>query len=150
MPGIQSYAVQRSIDGQHWTTIDRQAVASSQQFAVNHYVDPTPPSTGTTYYRLQITSTSDAIANSNVIAIANDELNVSLSPNPAKSTLSIAGLPTSEKVNITVVDFSGNVKLQRTTNNNTYALNIASLSSGNYVLKVETSTNSVTKQFVKE
>jgi uncharacterized delta-60 repeat protein len=150
MPGIQSYAVQRSVDVQHWTTINRQSVGSGQQFAVNHYSDPTPPSTGTTYYRLQTTSTSNAVANSNVIAITNDELNVSLSPNPAKSALSISDLPSSEKVKITVIDFDGNVKLQTTTNNSTCSLNIASLSSGNYVLKIETSTNSVSKQFVKE
>lgn len=148
-PGTQSYAVQRSTDGQHWTTISRQAISSGQQFGVNHYSDPAPSSAGITYYRLQTTSTSNAVANSNVIAISDDELNISLSPNPAKSTMSIAGL-TNEKVKITVVDFSGNIKMQTTVNSDSYTLNITSLPSGNYILKVETSTNSVTKQFVKE
>ncbi len=149
-PGAQSYAVQRSSDGQHWATINRQAAVNDQQSAVNHYSDPTPSSTNTTYYRLQTTSNSNAVANSNVITITNNELDVSLSPNPAKSTLSIAGLPTNEKVKITVVDFSGNFKLQTTVNSSLYTLNIASLPAGNYVLKAETSTNSVSKQFVKE
>ncbi len=88
MPGTQSYAVQRSMDGQHWTTVYRSQVTAYSA----HYSDPTPSSTGTTYYRLQTTSTSNAVANSNVIAISYQPLAISLSPNPAKNTLSIAGL----------------------------------------------------------
>ncbi len=154
-PGTQSYAVQRSIDGQHWTTVCRSQVIAYSA----HYSDPTPSSTGTTYYRLQTTSTSNAVANSNIIAISNDELNVSLSPNPAKNTLSIAGLPTNKKVKITVVDFSGNTAISQQlspvppnagANSQLYNLDVSSLHAGNYVLKVETGTNSVAKQFVKE
>ncbi len=79
MPDIQSYAVQRSTDGQHWVTISNQAAVSGQQFAVNHYSDPTPSSNETTYYRLHTTSTSNAVANSNVIAISNDD-DIKVSP----------------------------------------------------------------------
>ncbi len=146
MPGIQSYAVQRSMDGIHWTTVYRSQVTAYTA----HYSDPTPSSASTTYYRLQTTSTSNAVANSNVVVITNGELNISLSPNPAKSTLLIAGLPINEKVKLTVVDFGGNIKLQTTANSSAYTLNIASLLAGNYVLKVETSINSIAKQFVKE
>ncbi len=148
MPGIQSYAVQKSMDGTHWTTVYRSQVTTN----VAHYSDPTPSSTNTNYYRLQTTSTGNAVANSNVIAITNDELNISLSPNPAKSTLSIAGLPKNEKVKVTVVDFSGNVVVSRELPivSSVYDLNISSLHTGNYVLKVETNGEVVAKQFVKE
>jgi len=55
-----------------------------------------------------------------------------------------------QKVQISVVDFSGNVKLQTTTNSSTYNLNIVSLRSGNYLLKIESQGDVVTKSFVKE
>ncbi len=154
-PGTQSYAVQRSIDGQHWTTVYHSQVTAYSA----HYSDPTHSSTGTTYYRLQTTGTSNAVATSNVIAISNNELNVSLSPNPAKNTLSIAGLAINEKIKITVVDFSGNTAISQQlspvppnagADSQLYNLDVSSLHAGNYVLKVETGTNSVAKQFVKE
>ncbi len=155
MPGVQSYAVQRSMDGIHWTTVYRSQVTAYSA----HYSDPTPSSAGTNYYRLQTTSISNAVANSNVIAITNDDLNITLSPNPAKSTLSITGLPTNEKLKITVVDFSGNTAMSHELSpvppnagatSASYDLNISSLHAGNYVLKVETNGEMVTRQFVKE
>jgi uncharacterized delta-60 repeat protein len=157
IPGVKSYAVQRSADGVRWTTIHTQQVTAnsqsyiinSQQPTVNSYNDPSP-SSGTNYYRLQTTSVSGAVVTSNIIAVANDALNVSLSPNPAKNTLLIAGLPANEKVKLTVADFSGNVKLQALANASSYNLNIASLHAGNYVIKMDINSELVSKQFVKE
>jgi len=157
MPGAKSYAVQRSADGIRWTTIHTQQVTAnsqssiinSQQPTVNSYNDPSP-SFGPNYYRLQTTRVSGAVANSNVIAVTSDALNVSLAPNPAKNTLSIAGLPANEKVKLTVVDFSGNVKLLAVANAASYNLNIASLHAGNYVMKMDINGEVISKQFVKE
>jgi len=147
---ITGYAVQRSSNGVNWTTIFRgSAGANRQQVTANNYADPSPLP-GTNYYRLQTTSVSGAVANSNVIAVTSDALNVSLSPNPAKNTVSIAGLPATEKVKMTVVDFSGNVKLQAVANASSYNLNIAALRAGNYVLKLDIHGEMVSKQFVKE
>jgi uncharacterized delta-60 repeat protein len=73
-----------------------------------------------------------------------------ISPNPATNILRIQGLPSNQNIKITAVDFSGNVKLQAVTNNSSYNLNIASLKQGNYLLKIETNDDVVTKQFAKE
>ena len=157
MPGIKSYAVQRSADGIRWTTVNNQqatvnsqsSIINSQLSTVNYYNDASPLP-GTNYYRLQTTSVSGAVATSNIIAVASDALNVSLSPNPAKNTLSLAGLPANEKVKLTVVDFSGNVKLQTLANASSYNLNIAVLRAGNYVIKMDINGEVVSRQFVKE
>jgi len=147
---ITGYAVQRSSNGVNWTTIFRgSAGANRQQVTANNYADPSPLP-GTNYYRLQTTSVSGAVANSNVIAVTSDALNVSLSPNPAKNTVSIAGLPATEKVKMTVVDFSGNVKLQAAANASSYNLNIAALHAGNYFIKMHINGEVISKQFVKE
>jgi uncharacterized delta-60 repeat protein len=139
---INSYAVQRSADGINWTTVYRSPLT------VHTYSDPSPLNS-TNYYRLQTTSTSNAVTNSNVIAISNDD-DIKVSPNPAQSLLHIEGLSFNQQTKIRVVDFNGNVKLQFVANASSYNLNIASLHAGNYMLKIETNGEVVTKQFVKE
>jgi len=157
MPGVKSYAVQRSADGVKWTTVhSQQSTANSQSSIVNstlstiNYYNDASPLPGTNYYRLQVTSVNGAIAYSNVIAINNEPSTISLSPNPAKNVLHIQGLTSSNKAKITVVDFAGNEKLQAVSNNILYNLNIASLKAGNYLLRVETGDKVIMKQFVKE
>ena len=77
--------------------------------------------------------------------------NIKLSPNPATSNLHIEGLPTSN-IKLTVVDFAGNIALsvKLSAFSTSYNLNIASLHQGNYLLKIETNGEVITKQFVKE
>jgi uncharacterized delta-60 repeat protein len=143
---ISSYTVQRSYDGIHFNSVARINAGSQSNLT---YQDPMPLS-GPNYYRLQTTSISGAVANSNVIVVTNDALNVSLAPNPAKNTLFITGLPANQKVKLIVVDFSGNVKLQALANTSSYNLNISSLHAGNYVIKMDINGEVVSKQFVKE
>jgi len=147
---ITGYVVQRSTNGKNWSTVfSRRRSANTPWSTVSSYADPSPLP-GTNYYRLQTTSVSGAVATSNVIAVTSDVLNVSLSPNPAKNTLSITGLPANEKMKLTVVDFSGNLKMQAVANASSYSLNIASLHAGNYVIKMDINGEVVSKQFVKE
>ena len=53
---------------------------------------------------------------------------------------------------LTVVDFSGNIIVSRELSvvSNGYDLNVSSLHAGNYLLKIETNGEVVTRQFVKE
>ncbi len=141
---VSSYAVQRSADGVNWLTVYR------SPFTAHNYNDPAPLN-GTNYYRLQTTSTSNAVTNSNVIAISNDD-NIKVSPNPAQNILHVQVLSSNQKTKLTVVDFNGNIAIsqQLSANSNSYNLNIASLHAGNYILKIETNGEVVTKQFVKE
>jgi uncharacterized delta-60 repeat protein len=76
--------------------------------------------------------------------------NVSIYPNPAQNILHVQSLSANAK--LTVVDFAGNVALtvQPSAFSASYNLNIASLHAGNYLLKIETNGEVVTKQFVKE
>ncbi len=77
--------------------------------------------------------------------------NVSLYPNPAQNILHVEGLSLTQ-TKLTVVDFAGNIAIsqQLSANSQYYNLNIASLHAGNYLLKIETNGEVVTKQFVKE
>ncbi len=83
--------------------------------------------------------------------------NVSIYPNPAQNILHVEGLAANAK--LTVVDFNGNVIVSRELSpvpsntgvvSNGYDLNVSSLHAGNYLLKIETNGEVVTRQFVKE
>jgi uncharacterized delta-60 repeat protein len=142
--GANSYVVQRSYDGIHFNSIARINTGSQSNLT---YQDPMPLS-GNNYYRLQTTSVSGVTTNSNVIAVTSDDNTIKISPNPAINSLHIEGLSSNAK--LIIVDFAGNVKLQTQANGGNYNLNIASLKAGNYLLKIETKDDVVTKSFVKE
>ncbi|MBS1745502.1 MAG: T9SS type A sorting domain-containing protein [Bacteroidetes bacterium] len=139
---ISSYAVQRSSDGEHWSTIYHSPFTTN-----NHYNDPSPLN-GANYYRLQTTSTDGAVAYSNIIAVANHEIKIS--PNPASNILHIEGLSSTNKTQLTIIDFAGNIKQQAVAGNNACNVNIASLHPRNYLLKIEMNGDVVIKKFVKE
>lgn len=156
--GASSYSVQRSTNGINWSTIFRSQPAARGSQPVNSYADPSPLP-GTNYYRLQTTNVDGAVANSNVIAINSETSTISLSPNPAKNVLRIEGLSSSSKTKITVVGLGGNVAISNQLSpvppnagavSSSCSLDIGALKPGNYLLRVETEGNVVTKQFVKE
>jgi len=96
---------------------------------------------------LQTTSVNGTVNYSNVLAVSNSD--IKLSPNPATNSLHIEGLSSTPKTKLTIVDITGNIKLQAVANTSSYNLNIASLKQGNYLLKIEMNDEVVTKQFVK-
>jgi len=151
VPGIKSYAVQRSADGVKWNTVYRSPITANSQSTINYYNDASPLP-GTNYYRLQTTSIDGAVAYSNVITINSEPLAISLSPNPAQNVLHIEGLSSSQRIKVTVVDLGGNeaCSVQLSASSSSYNLNIAALKPGNYLLKLEVNGEVVTKQFVKE
>jgi uncharacterized delta-60 repeat protein len=75
---------------------------------------------------------------------------VSIYPNPAQNVLHIVGLSSNSK--LTVVDLNGGIALSRDLRavSGVHDLNIASLHAGNYLLKIETNGEVVTKQFIKQ
>jgi uncharacterized delta-60 repeat protein len=145
VPGIKNYAIQRSGDGAHWSTVYSTPIHHSPLSGNNYYNDAAPLN-GDNYYRLQTTSVTGAVNYSNVVTINNTAIKIS--PNPAKNVLHIEGLPSTAK--ITVVDFMGNVKLKTTASNNSYNLNIVSLKPGNYLLKMDMNGEVVARKFLKE
>ncbi|MBS1745724.1 MAG: hypothetical protein JST21_06115, partial [Bacteroidetes bacterium] len=82
MPGIKNYAIQRSGDGAHWSTVYSTSINHSQ-LPINNYYNDAAPLSGDNYYRLQTTSVTGAVNYSNVIAINNTSIKIS--PNPAKN-----------------------------------------------------------------
>ncbi|MBS1747235.1 MAG: hypothetical protein JST21_13780, partial [Bacteroidetes bacterium] len=96
VPGIKNYAIQRSGDGAHWSTVysasinhspltsnNSQLTINNSPLSIHNYYNDATPLSGDNYYRLQTTSVTGAVNYSNVIAINNTSIKIS--PNPAKN-----------------------------------------------------------------
>jgi uncharacterized delta-60 repeat protein len=70
-------------------------------------------------------------------------------PNPAQNMLHVVGL-SSAQTKLTVVDLNGGIRIQAVATATSFNLNVSSLYVGNYLLKIETSGEVVTRQFVKQ
>lgn len=146
--GATNYAIQRSGDGINWATIYSERKIA-QNFISEKSFNDLSPLTEINYYRLQAGFNNGRIIYSNIIKIDADKKAITLSPNPAINNLHVDGLSLN-KTKLTIVDFVGNVKTQQQTTSSTIDLNISALKPGNYLLKVETDKEVITKAFIKK
>jgi len=69
-------------------------------------------------------------------------------PNPAKNTITITGL--TEAATVTIYDMAGRTLIAQSVNADNNTVNIASLATGNYVVKLATATEATTMKLTKE
>jgi len=140
------YAVSRSTDASTFNEIAQVPdVAGKKKY---QFEDPAPLN-GTVYYRLTAVRSYGKNVTSNIVITWNASA-IKLFPNPAKNSLQVQGLSAAEKTKLTIVDLSGNTKATATTKSTHYTINIAQLKPGNYMLRMETNGEIVTRMFVKE
>ncbi len=143
-----NFEVQRSIDGRSFVTI---ATIAAQGFASEYrFVDERLPITNdklTIYYRLKEVDKDGKFELSIVrqLSIVNDQLSISIFPNPVTNVLNVKGLINSLN-NITITDMLGKVVLQL---NHTAqkSINVANLNAGTYFIKIN---NESIFKFIKE
>jgi len=75
---------------------------------------------------------------------------ITILPNPATNILRVEGLPSNQRIQLTVIDYTGNVKLQAVAKGTSYYVNISLLKPGIYWLKFELNGEMLTRQFIKE
>jgi uncharacterized delta-60 repeat protein len=140
---INYYSIQSSTNGNAFTEVAR--IFSNHNGGTQTY---TASSNATANYRVAAVSNTGNITYSNTLTL-NTTPTIQLYPNPAKNILQIQGLPAGS-TKLTVTDISGNTRLIATANSTVYSINIAQLTSGNYLLHIKTANEVITKQFIKE
>ncbi len=142
---VRYYTVQKSTDG----GITYQPVAKLYNAHQSSLSYEEATANDNALYRVAATAKDGGRSLSNSIAIGS-EAAIKLFPNPVRNTLQIQGLSTDSKTNITVTDFSGNVRTSTTANGGSVSINASTLKPGNYLLKVQSGGNITTHPFVKE
>jgi len=140
------YSVGRSTDASMFNEIAQVPDINGKK--KYQFEDPAPLN-GTVYYRLTAVRSDGKSVTSNIVITWNASA-IKLFPNPAKNSLQLQGLSAIEKTKLSIVDLSGNTKTTAIATGSNYTINIAQLKPGNYMLRMETNGEIVTRMFVKE
>jgi hypothetical protein len=122
------------------------------QGAITYYL--ISPTNGV--YELQVTNSYGCVTTSNVITVnvgveeigLKDQLNVY--PNPVTDVLNVQWSNTTEMANLSIRDLSGRLILSERAGNGNAAIDLSELSSGNYILELQTQTGTLRKHIVKQ
>ncbi len=157
----RGFSVERSLDGRTFTTIgfvkSTAKQGNSSETLSYQFVDEKPFNKG--FYRLKQIDVDGRFAYSPIITLkASSALELSLLsvyPNPAKNVINlvVAGA-SSNKVNIIITDLAGKVVKQQTaqlsSEDNIVKMDVASLVSGNYLVRIVTNNASAVHKFFKQ
>ncbi len=107
---------------------------------------------GSNYYRIKAVSTDGVIRYSEVVSADNTANTASVFPNPAKSYVTVQGLPNNETANISITDGSGNVLARVvSTGSGQYRSQLgANMQAGTYYVNITTGSKTEVLKFVKE
>ena len=137
---IYSFDVERSLDGLTWTTISPAPISSNDSTTCQYTFTDINPISGLSYYRLKVTDTEAGILYSFVIPM-NIELPstaVIVFPNPASTTVQVRG--NVEKINLYS---SLGMALYESTSSTPNAVDVKSLPTGMYLLRVTQKNGSI-------
>ncbi|ANI87968.1 hypothetical protein A9P82_00730 [Arachidicoccus ginsenosidimutans] len=137
-----SFEIQSSVDGAQFTTIGSvKAVGNSTKPQTYTFTDKT--ASGLTYYRLAEIDNAKNTVYSEVISINGKQKTVTVSPNPATTFITVSG----DVKTVTVYDVAGRSVLTASQ----ARVDVSSLSSGIYFVKVQEKDGSVVKgKFIKK
>ena len=149
------FAVERSIDGIHFTQIGEvKAEANSSVARSYHFNDPNPVK-AINYYRLRIVDIGNSGKYSAVITVRNTgAASFTIYPNPVKNNLLVnMDVEKAEMADVSITDINGRkvyshqVSLMR--GNNNFSVDVNDLSKGTYYIKVQLGNGSYTNKFNK-
>ncbi len=106
---------------------------------------------GENYYRVKAVSGDGTVRYSEVASADNTPASASLYPNPVRNYVTVQGLKTSEKSNISIANGSGTVLAKGVSNGSTqYRTPTSNLQPGTYYIHITTGSKTEALKFVKE
>ncbi len=144
---IQSYIVEKSIDGRTFAPIGTVIATNSRSYTFN---DASVLSDKIFYYRIKIVDISGNIKYSNIVFVKKNTGNdIVIFPNPVLDLLNIGGL----KANTTIKLFNaaGQIVVEKNTTASSLSMDVSSIKPGIYTLQFFNNTNEqVSKKVIKQ
>lgn len=152
------YAVQRSMDAQHFTTVGKLNAAGNSATAKRYMstdeVNGLLASYSAFYYRLQVVDKNGQVTYSKIAkAIFNGQnIAVMATPNPVKNQLTIRISNYNGNAAVVVYDMAGRAvrPLSQYSNKGGISLNIADLAKGTYIINATINGTKLETKFVKQ
>jgi hypothetical protein len=122
------------------------------QGAITYYLISPPNGV----YAVQVTNSYGCVITSDMITVnvgvdeiaMEDQLNIY--PNPVNDVLNVQWNNTTESANLSIRDLSGRLVLAERVANGNAVLDLSNLSSGNYILELQTTDRTIRKQVIKQ
>jgi len=115
----KEFRVERSADGQTWSTIGVVAAKGKSDITSNYVFTDASPLAGTNYYRLRMSDLDNSFGYTEVKVVRTSMVSaVSFFPNPAKEyvnvSLGVAAGATTAKVDVRLINMAGQVMQEKT------------------------------------
>jgi hypothetical protein len=134
---VQSYIVEKSIDGRTFAAIGTVVVSNSRSYTFN---DLSILSNSIAYYRIRIVSLTGSVKYSSVVFVKqNNSKDVVVYPNPVNELLSVAGLKGNSVLKL--INGNGQVVLQQSTTASSISIDATKVEKGIYILQVYSNGN---------
>jgi hypothetical protein len=135
------FEIERSSDTKIWESIIQKSAAENSKIAQNYAVTDYSAKKGANYYRLSQIDKDGTRSEYPRVQSAILEVNpdIVLYPNPTTDILRLSGI--NEDANVTILDLSGVLKMEKTVTSKDNSLKIASLSEGIYIVRIQDETS---------
>jgi hypothetical protein len=141
---VQSYVVEKSMDGRSFTSIGTVIASNSRSYTFN---DVSILSNNIFYYRIKIVSLTGSVKYSNIVFVKQNNGNdVVVYPNPINDVLSIAGLKGNAEIKI--INTVGQIVLQQSTTASSLSIDATNIKTGIYLLQVFSNGNKQSSQTI--
>lgn len=133
---INGYTITKNLDGSQFNVISQVSTSPANTASLVSAID-----------NYSVEAVNAATLGVTVVGqIADHSADVTIYPNPATDIINLKS--TSKIISASIIDLSGKVVTSSKVSNN--QVDVRNLSKGNYILKVETETGTVTKKFLKK
>ncbi len=137
------FEIERSLNGINFESIGRVNMTGT---VTGYSFDDIQPISGVTYYRLKIVESNGSVLYSAIANVKiNNNLSVSIMPNPASSFIVVNGSKKDDMV--IIMSISGSVKIQRQISIDNEKINVQGLQQGNYYVRVVRKENVMIERF---
>ncbi len=147
----KQYDVEYSTDGKTFVTIATIESKNNLQGSSYNYIH-TNPQKGKNYYRIKSVDNDGKVQYSSIMVINIDSrVTINAYPNPAVNTLSITHNLEGEKLTYYVFDMNGRtVEKNIVSNASLVNIDVSKLSKGNYIVTLQTETQTTQTKFIKQ
>jgi len=149
---LADFEIEKRLSGGDYITIGKMSANNSVASKNYSFIDP-KALIATTNYRLKMLDKDGSYSYSNELSfVPSKQTEFSIYPNPASNVLNIEFSPLIQNATAEVFDFSGKKRIQKTLyENSTFTqLNISSLSSGTYLLRIYNGIKTINQLFIKK
>jgi hypothetical protein len=134
------FEVDRSKDLQTWENVAQKEGAGNSKTGKSYTITDFSPQKGTNYYRLTQVDADGTRSMFPRLRSAVLEVNpdIVLYPNPSDEVVRLSGI--NEDANVTIMDMTGALKIEKKVTRNDNTVKISTLAAGTYVLRVQDET----------